>query len=258
MTSPIFIPHGGGPLPLLNDPRHQTLISFLQQLPTTLEKPSAIVVISAHWEESTFAITSHPNPALLYDYSGFPKESYEITYPVSGHPVLAQQIEQLLRQANLPTSQTTSRKLDHGVFVPLKLMYPSADIPVVQVSLHRSLDPSLHIRLGEALKGLDDSILLLGSGFSYHNLRAFFSPDPRHREANVAFHQWLRQVCTQMSRSEMLEHLRQWTIAPSSQLCHPRSEHLLPLMVCAGAGRGVAKSIFDGVIFGKQSLGLQW
>jgi len=260
MFSSIFIPHGGGPLPLLNDPKHHSLIQFLRELPQKLTRtPEAIVLISAHWEASTFEITSNPQPSLLYDYGGFPKEAYEIEYPCKGAPRLAKRIHTILTAAKLPSTLNPTRKLDHGVFVPLKLMYPKANIPVVQISLHRSLDPAIHIALGEALSKLqDDNILVLGSGFSYHNLRAFFSSDPKHNEANQAFHDWLKQVCFHMSRKDMLEHLRNWTIAPAARLCHPREEHLLPLLVCAGAGDKSATSIFDQKILGKHSLGLQF
>lgn len=256
MISPIFIPHGGGPLPLLNDPSHQTIIDFLKTLPSSLKTiPKAIVVISAHWEASTFEITAGANPELLYDYGGFPKEAYEIKYPAPGEPALAASIHHRLSKANLPATLNPTRAFDHGVFVPLKLMFPNANIPVVQVSLHRSLDPQIHIALGQALSELpSEDILLLGSGFSYHNLRAFFSRDPQHNQANRAFHQWLKKVCTQMSRADMLEHLRNWTMAPAARLCHPREEHLLPLMVCAGAGKTVGLTILTNWFWVKRVL----
>jgi aromatic ring-opening dioxygenase catalytic subunit (LigB family) len=260
MIHPLFIPHGGGPLPLLNDPRHSNLIAFLSELPTQISiRPKAIVLISAHWEGNTFEITSNPNPGLLYDYGGFPDAAYQITYPVSGDVPLANRLQQMLSNANLPATLNPNRQFDHGVFVPLKLMYPNADIPVVQISLHRSLDPKIHIQLGTALQSLcAEDILILGSGFSYHNLRAFFSRDPRHDQANEAFHLWLKQVCTKMSRSDMLEHLKNWTMAPAARLCHPREEHLLPLLVCAGAGLNIGTSIFDQSVLGKHSLGLRF
>jgi len=137
--SVIFISHGGGPLPLLGDEAHQEMVDSLKNLATILAKPSAIIVISAHWEENKPTITSGTNPSLIYDYYGFPKESYEIQYPAPGEPRLAHKMFDLLNKRGIETLLDEQRGFDHGVFVPLKIMFPEADIPCVQLSLVNNL-----------------------------------------------------------------------------------------------------------------------
>ena len=256
--APVFMPHGGGPLPLIGDPRHQRLISFLQNWSGTLQtQPTAIIVISAHWEAETVQITAQPQPQLLYDYGGFPKETYSIQYPAQGEPVLAKRIHELLAASNIVSELNHSRNWDHGVFVPLKLLYPKANIPIVQVSLKTGLDPAFHIQMGQALRPLsNDNILIVGSGFSYHNMRGFF--ETGNESLNNAFQDWLQHVCTLDNIEEQYEHLRNWTMAPNARHCHPREEHLLPLMVCAGASDQAGRIIFDDVVLGKRSLGIRW
>ena len=146
----LFIPHGGGPLPLLGDPGHAALVKFLQQAGQNMPRPDAIVVISAHWEQPVATLTSHPAPSIIYDYGGFPEESYAIEYPAPGEPALAQQIAELLQQHHIAHQLDARRGFDHGLFVPLKLMYPAADIPCLQLSLLASLDAAAHIELGRA------------------------------------------------------------------------------------------------------------
>lgn len=163
----LFIPHGGGPLPLLGDKGHQNLVLFLQQIAPSLGQPSAIVVISAHWEESNVTITSGENPSLVYDYYGFPDEAYRIQYPVPGSPSLANKIQKLLHQSGISARLDSRRGFDHGLFVPLKIMFPAAEIPCIQLSLVNSLDPATHIKIGKALAELrKDNVLVIGSGFS--------------------------------------------------------------------------------------------
>jgi aromatic ring-opening dioxygenase catalytic subunit (LigB family) len=258
----LYIPHGGGPLPLLGDPGHKGMVEFLGRVTREFERPSAIVIISAHWEEETVTITSGARPPLFYDYYGFPDESYRITYPAPGDPPLAQEISGLLKVGGIESRMDEKRGFDHGVFVPLKLMYPDAQIPCVQVSLVRGLDPQTHLRIGKALAALRaKDILILGSGFSFHHLSAFFSsrpeaPDPR----NEAFQDWLIATCsaagpTQQDREKKLIG---WDEAPGARYCHPREEHLLPLHVCAGMAGTPARVVFDGKVLGKRSIGLLW
>ncbi|MGZ8881699.1 MAG: DODA-type extradiol aromatic ring-opening family dioxygenase, partial [Methylosarcina sp.] len=169
----LFIPHGGGPLPLLGDKEHQTLVHFLQEIAPSLGRPSAIVLISAHWEENIATITSGPSPSLIYDYYGFPEETYRIQYPAPGSPGLADKIFRLLQQSGISTRLDDQRGFDHGLFVPLKIMFPRVDIPCVQLSLVNNLDPATHIGIGKALAELrKDKVLIIGSGFSFHNLKA--------------------------------------------------------------------------------------
>ena len=148
----VYFSHGGGPLPILGDPGHQAMVGFMQQLPKKLKKPDAILVISAHWEERAVTLLGAPNPAMFYDYYGFPDEAYAITYPAPGNPELANKIASLLDEQGITTSVDTQRGFDHGLFIPLKLMYPQAEIPSLQLSLLRSLRPDEHIAIGNALR----------------------------------------------------------------------------------------------------------
>ena len=147
-SSVLYLSHGGGPLPLQGDKSHQAMIDFLKAVTPTLIKPSAILVISAHWEENKPTITSGAFPSLIYDYYGFPKEAYEIKYPASGTSKLANKIFNLLGSAGIDAQLDDRRGFDHGLFVPLTLMYPDANIPCVELSLVNNLQPELHIRMG--------------------------------------------------------------------------------------------------------------
>lgn len=247
--SVIFISHGGGPWPLLKDPRHKNLISFLKEMPATLIAPSAIVVISAHWEEDAPAVQSALHPKMLYDYYGFPEESYRLTYPAPGQPQLAAKISSLFDKNGIKASLDSQRGFDHGLFVPLMLMYPAATIPCLQVSLLKSLDPGRHIRLGKALRELrKENILVIGSGSSFHNLPAF-REKPTHETAslNQGFESWLVEVMTsgELSEADREQKLAHWQDAPGARYCHPREEHLLPLHVCYGIAGGPADRVVE-------------
>lgn len=257
----VYFSHGGGPLPILGDASHRAMVDFMHQLPIRLRKPDAILVISAHWEERVATVLDAPAPPLLYDYVGFPDAAYDITYPAPGNPTLAKRIVEFLNRHQIPAGVDSRRGFDHGLFIPLKLMYPQADIPALQLSLVRGLNPSAHLALGRALRELrNDNILMVGSGFSFHNLRAFTwqekcIPDP----ANDAFQDWLIDVCTgSLSSTEREQRLIEWEKAPSARYCHPREEHLLPLHVCQGMADTPAKVIFDDYILGKRGIAFQW
>ncbi len=258
----LFLPHGGGPLPLLGDPGHKQMVDFLTRIRPTLGRPSAILVISAHWEERRPTITSGAFPPLIYDYSGFPEESYEIQYPAPGNPTLAREAARMLKESGFDPQLDDRRGFDHGLFVPLKLLFPQAEYPCIQISLVRDLDAATHIRLGNALSGLrKQDVLIIGSGFSFHNLRAFFTlegdvQDPR----NDAFQQWLVDLCTtkDTTQEEREKGLIAWESAPNARYCHPREEHLLPLHVCCGIAGSPAQLVFDGEILGKKAIGLLW
>ena len=258
----LYFPHGGGPLPLLGDPGHKEMIDFLRAVVPALGKPSAILVISAHWEEPVPTITSSTYPPLVYDYYGFPEESYQITYPAPGNPELAEKIQKLLKESGIESRLDEHRGFDHGLFIPLKIMYPDALIPCIQLSLGRELDPARHIRIGRALSSLrDENVLVLGSGFSYHNLRAFFTSSPGHPDpANEAFQDWLVEVCATegLSDEEREKRLVRWETAPNARYCHPREEHLMPLHVCYGFSASCARKAFDGAILGKRALAFLW
>jgi 4,5-DOPA dioxygenase extradiol len=257
----VYFSHGGGPLPILGDASHEAMVDFMTALPGRLRKPDAILVISAHWEESAATLLSGSAPPMFYDYSGFPEAAYSIQYPAPGNPALAQRISEILIKNRIASRLNPKRGYDHGLFIPLKLMYPDADIPSLQLSLVRGLDSALHMALGKALRELmEENILVVGSGFSFHNMMAFSwqgsdSPDP----ANDAFQNWLIDVCTSpIPESEREQCLLKWEKAPFARYCHPREEHLLPLHVCAGMGQKPAELIFDNYILGKRAVGFLW
>ncbi len=257
----VYLSHGGGPLPILGDESHQAMVEFMRQLPSQLRVPDTILVISAHWEESAATLMGAPYPPMLYDYYGFPDEAYDISYPAPGNLELATRIAALMRNTSIPVRIDSQRGFDHGLFIPLKLMSPKADIPALQLSLLRGLDPAAHISLGRTLCELEDeNILVIGSGFSFHNMKAFsrqavYTPDP----ANDAFQDWLIEVCSgQISNAEREQQLIDWTKAPAARYCHPREEHLLPLHVCTGMAAKPAKVIFDDYIMGKRGVAFLW
>ena len=257
----VYFSHGGGPLPILGDASHQAMVEFMTRLPEKLTRSEAILVISAHWEEREATLLGAPNPTMFYDYYGFPAQAYEITYPALGHPKLAQRISEVLGANQIPSRIDPQRGFDHGLFIPLKLMYPQADIPSLQLSLLRGLDPAAHIALGKALQALlSENILVIGSGFSFHNMNAFFngrqgSPDA----ANDAFQDWLIETCTDATpQIEREQRLLEWEKAPAARYCHPREEHLLPLHVCAGMAGAPAEVVFDDQILGKRGVAFFW
>lgn len=257
----VYFSHGGGPLPLLGDPGHRAMVDFMRRLPEQLARPEAILVISAHWEEGEATLLGAPRPPMLYDYYGFPAPAYEITYPAPGSPDLAGRIAGLLGESGIAARVDPRRGFDHGLFIPLKLIYPQAGIPSLQLSLLRGLDPAAHIALGRALRGLlPDNLLVIGSGFSFHNMAAFSwqgagRPDP----ANDAFQDWLIDACTApLPQPERERRLVEWEQAPSARYCHPREEHLLPLHVCLGMAGKPARLIFDAQILGKRGVAFRW
>ena len=258
----VYIPHGGGPLPLLGEPSHAELVRFLGELPAGIERPDAILVVSAHWEEPRPTLTAGPAPPLIYDYYGFPPETYEYEYPAPGAPALAERAYGLLEGAGIDARLDPQRGFDHGLFVPLMLMYPRADIPCIQLSLCASLDAETHVRVGRALAPLrNENLLVLGSGFSFHNMQALMSkrddaPDPR----NLAFEDWLRETCSDASLDEdaRAARLADWAAAPHARYCHPREEHLLPLMVCYGIAGGPAELAFRGPVARFTASAYRW
>jgi 4,5-DOPA dioxygenase extradiol len=258
----LYFPHGGGPLPLMNEPGHANLNRFLGEYAASIERPDAIVVISAHWEETEIAITSAPAPPLLFDYSGFPPETYEYQYPAPGHPQLAARVHDLLSKAGIESRLDAERGFDHGLFVPLLLMYPAADIPCIQISLSASLDAALHVRVGKALAALKkEKLLVLGSGFSFHNIQVMMSKSGEGIDArNQAFEDWLAQTCceTTLPEVERERRLVDWQEAPHARYVHPREEHLLPLQVCYGLGQTAATKVFQEPVAGFLCSAYQW
>ncbi|MEQ1569296.1 MAG: class III extradiol ring-cleavage dioxygenase, partial [Myxococcota bacterium] len=171
---------------------------------------------------------------LFFDYYGFPDEAYRLTWPAPGAPSLAARVRSLLESAGLPSAESTDRGFDHGTFVPLKVAWPGAEVPCTQLSLVQGLDPALHLQIGRALAPLrDEGVLIVGSGMSYHNMRGFGQPSAV--ATSEQFHAWLHQVVAR-GPTERDQGLARWAEGPSARACHPREEHLLPLMVAAGAG----------------------
>lgn len=258
----LFLSHGGGPMPLLGDEGHQEMVSCLQDIATKIIKPSAIIVVSAHWEEAIPTITSGATPNLIYDYYGFPQESYNIKYPCIGEPQLANQIYSSLKSAGIDANLDENRGFDHGLFVPLKIMYPNADIPCVQLSLVDSLDPDHHLNIGSALQNLDyKNLLVIGSGFSFHNMKAFFESDNNESKAkNEAFEAWLLETCANSSftEKERKARLSCWDKAPFARYCHPREEHLLPLHICYGVAQKSCSECFELKVLNKKSSMYLW
>lgn len=258
----LFLSHGGGPLPVLGDPSHAEMVQELRAIAATIERPRAIVVVSAHWEEPVATITGAKRPGIIYDYYGFPPESYEIRYPAPGDPELASRLRAALQGRGMAAAIDSERGFDHGLYVPLKIMYPEADIPCIQLSLLRSLDPAAHIALGEAASAIcGDGVLVVGSGFSFHNLKAFFSRDASlPDEKNEAFERWLIDTCTnrELDETERTRRLLAWDSAPHARYCHPREEHLLPLHVCYGIAKHAAGRALELSILNKRASLYLW
>lgn len=250
----VFIPHGGGPWPFVRTPFGSEAelaglagyLRSLAQLPK--QPPRALLIVSAHWEEPRPTVMSGKSPPMLFDYYGFPPESYQLTWPAPGEPALAARVRDLLGAAGFDTAENTERGFDHGTFVPLKLAYPDANVPTVQLSLKAGLDPSEHLALGRALQPLrDEGVFIIGSGLSYHNLRAVGAAG---RPAASAFDAWLRESVAAPA-AERDARLADWLKAPAARDAHPREEHLLPLMVIAGAaGADRGRVAYHGSLLG--------
>lgn len=231
-----FISHGGGPWPWMMDEWHGTydrLATALRRLPQDVgARPRAVLMVSGHWEEPEFTVQSHATPGMIYDYGGFPDYTYRISYPAPGAPWLAQRVQELLSKAGIAASENRQRGFDHGMYAPMAVSYPDADMPTMQLSLKRGLDPQTHLALGRALAPLrDEGILMIGSGLSYHNLRAF---GPAGKQHSAAFDSWLHSALATPGAPRSAA-LMAWQQAPSARQAHPREEHLLPLMVAVGA-----------------------
>ena len=245
---------------MLGEPSHQKMVKHLQDLAKALPTPKQIIIFSAHWEENTVGITAGSQPGLIYDYYGFPDEAYSIQYPAAGNPALASALNQCFNQADV-ASQLHHRGFDHGVFVPLTIMYPHADIPCVQVSLHHNLDAADHIKMGKALQNMDLSdTLVIGSGFSCHNMKAFFTNAIDAESMNREFQAWLKAVLISDEQSEDVRQsqLINWEKAPNARFCHPREEHLLPLHVCYGLAGRSADEIYQVPIVDRLSTTALW
>jgi aromatic ring-opening dioxygenase catalytic subunit (LigB family) len=235
----LFVPHGAGPCFFMDWEPAETwtrMECWLRSVPELVGvRPKAVLVVSGHWEAAEFTLNAQPQPPLLYDYSGFPPHTYELRYPVPGSPGLAARVQALLRVSGFDAVLDHERGLDHGVFIPLKVIYPDADVPVVQLSLKRGLDPAQHLEMGRALASLRrEGILIFGSGMSYHNMRRFRFDDAALDPDSVRFDDWLAETVA-LPAHERERRLINWADGPGARAAHPREEHLLPLHVTAGA-----------------------
>jgi aromatic ring-opening dioxygenase catalytic subunit (LigB family) len=237
------------------------MAKFLKSIPNRLpERPKAILIISAHWQTSEFSITAGEQPELIYDYYGFPEHTYQLTYPACGAPVLADRISQLLTDAGIANEKNTIRGFDHGTFIPLKLMYPEADIPVVQLSLRNNLDPKAHLAAGQALASLrKDGVLIIGSGMSFHNMRGY--GDVSFTAPSERFDEWLTNTVETANLDKRLSALTNWSKAPHAFDSHllGAEEHLLPLMITVGAaGSDAGRKIYSEQVLKTQISAFQF
>lgn len=256
MLPTYFISHGGGPWPYMPELR-KTMAQLEKSLHDIRGElgavPKAVLMISGHWEERDFSVMSNPHPSMEYDYSGFPEHTYHIKYQAPGSPALARRVQALIQGAGLPSSLNESKGFDHGAFAPMAVMYPDANMPLVQLAMKKSLDPAEHIALGRALRPLrDEGILIVGSGLSYHNLRMM---GPAARAPSQAFDDWLRDALMTGSPERRVQQLTDWSQGPSARAAHPREDHLIPLMVAVGAAETAKatrayheKDVFGGMV----------
>lgn len=249
----IYLAHGGGPWPWTAPftPQlgvdYRSLRAYLEGLSDTLpERPTGIVIVSAHWEQPVPTVLTSARPRLEYDYDGFPEETYRLEWSAPGSPTLAAEVRRRLEDANIPTAQERSRGFDHGTFVPMKLAFPQADVRTVQLSLDAGYDPAKHLAIGRALAPLRaQGVLIVGSGMSWEDFRAR-DIVRRSRE----FDAWFQRAATASPR-ERDEALLRWTEAPHARVAHPHEEHLLPMMVAAGAaGEDRGRIAWSGSLMG--------
>lgn len=250
----LFLPHGGGPWPwmppnaFMDAGEYASLFGYLQRLPSTLPAPPrALLVVSAHWEAPVPTVMTSLRPPLLFDYYGFPPETYALTWPAPGAPELAATVRQLLAAAGISSAEDAARGFDHGTFVPLAVSFPQAEVPTLQLSLKQGLDPATHLAIGRALAPLrDQGVCIVGSGMSFHNLREWRLPSTPG--ASRRFDDWLRQVIVDAPEARDAA-LTRWASAPEGRRAHPREEHLLPLLVVAGAaGADRGRVDFSGTV----------
>ena len=236
MLPTYFISHGGGPWPWLDGPfrrNFDVLEQSLRETARAIGKPRAILAVSGHWEEPRFTVMSGEHPPMVYDYSGFPEHTYRIKYAAPGSPEVASRVRELLERAGIDAREDPAQGFDHGTYTPLAVMYPEADVPVLQLSLKQGYDPAEHLAAGRALAPLrDEGVLVMASGLSYHNLRQF---GPGARSASKAFDAWLTDALVRSDPLERVERLMHWSEAPAARQAHPQEDHLIPLMVAVGA-----------------------
>ncbi len=231
MMPTLFISHGSPMIMLQDLPSRQ----FLEHVAETLPRPKAIVIATAHWLTRGPAVGGAANPKMIYDFGGFPKPLFEMQYPAPGNPALAERVAEMIAASGMQVGIDPNRGFDHGVWVPLKLMYPNADIPVVPLAIQPHFGPAHHVAVGRALASLrNEDVLVLGSGTFTHDLSRFwqFPADAEAQPDVVAFSNWMDEALTSGDTSSLLAYRTQ---APGAESNHPTDEHLLPIYVALGA-----------------------
>ena len=236
-----FISHGGGPWPWMQEMRAsmETLAASLQGITREIGRlPKAVLSVSGHWEAPRFTAMATARPKMIYDYSGFPAHTYSVQYPAAGAPAVADRIATLLQAAGIDAALDAERGYDHGTYSPLVVMYPDAQVPVLQLSLKLPYDAAEHLAVGRALQPLrDEGVLILGSGLSFHNLRL---RGPQAAAPSEAFDRWLHDTLEHQPPVARSQRLVAWEQAPAARIAHPSEDHLLPLMVAVGAAEDEA------------------
>jgi 4,5-DOPA dioxygenase extradiol len=244
LISPIFVSHGSPTLLFDDVPARD----FLRGLGASLPRPKAILVVSAHWETNIPAVNAVAVNETIHDFGGFPQILFDQRYPAPGDPVLAQRIAELIREAGLPAGIDPARGLDHGAWVPLKLMYSANDVPVLQLSVQTHLGPAHHLRLGEALRPLtEEGVMILASGSFTHDLRSVNWRGPNEAPVWVTeFADWVNAALAEGRVDDLVNYRR---LAPHAVRNHPTEEHFLPLFVALGAGGLHAAHLHQSLTF---------
>jgi len=236
-----FISHGGGPWPWMPEMRAPMamLAASLKGIAREIGGlPMAVLSVSGHWEAQRFTAMATVHPKMIYDYSGFPAHTYSVQYPAPGAPSVADRIAALLQTAGIDAALDAERGFDHGTYSPLVVMYPDAQVPVLQLSLKLPYDAAEHLAVGRALQPLrDEGVLILGSGLSFHNLRL---RGPQAAAPSDAFDRWLHDTLEHQPPATRSQRLVAWEQAPAARIAHPSEDHLLPLMVAVGAAEDEA------------------
>ena len=238
-----YLSHGGGPWPWMETgTAYDVLDASLKALRAELkERPRAVLVVTAHWEEAQFTFSSAAQPGMIYDYYGFPPHTYEIQYPAPGLPALAEQAAALLADGGMGSALDPARGFDHGTFSLMQAIWPEAQMPIVQMSIRADYDPAAHVEAGRLLAPLrKEGVVIIGSGLSFHNLRAL---GPAGRDVSLAFDGWLQESLIGMGGEDRTARLLDWERAPAARAVHPREDHLMPLHVALGAAEGEAASL---------------
>jgi len=236
-----FLSHGGGPWPWLKAERgamYDQLEASLHDVRRELgHAPRAVLMVSAHWEADRFLLSSSAQPQMFYDYGGFPEHTYRIRYDAPGEPALAKTVSAMLERGGVPSGLDPQRGFDHGTFSLMYPMYPQADMPLVQLSMNANYDPAEHIKVGRLLAPLrDQGVLIIGSGFSFHGMRAI--RNGTGKEPSAVFDKWLEHILVDAPADERQRGLLRWSEAPAARMAHPQEDHLIPLMVAVGAADG--------------------